>query len=229
MPYFIDEYYILLIIPAALIALWAQIKVKSAYNQYSGCYLQSGLTGQAAARLILDLNGLQGVRIEMIAGEMTDHYDPRDRVLRLSEGVYNRCSVAAVGIAAHEAGHAVQHARSYAPLVIRNAMVPVCRIGSQLSMPLIIIGLIFSFQPIIELGIIFFSLATLFQLITLPVEFNASGYAKRVLVEQGYVTGEEARGVSKVLTAAALTYVAALLTSLASLLRLILLYGKRRD
>lgn len=229
MPFFIDKYYILLIVPAALIALWAQIKVKTAYGEYSGKYLQSRITGQTAARLILDLNNLQDVRIEMIAGEMTDHYDPRDRVLRLSEGVYNRCSVAAVGIAAHEAGHAVQHAKGYAPLVIRNAIVPVCKIGSGLAMPLIIIGLLFSYQPIIGLGIILFSLATVFQLITLPVEFNASSYAKRVLAEQGFVTNEEAYGVNKMLTAAALTYVAALISSLASLLRLILLFGKRRD
>lgn len=231
MPFFYlpDRYYILLVIPAMLIALWAQMRVKSTFAKYSREGTYGGLTGAQAARRILDANGLTDVRIEPVRGSLTDHYDPRDKVVRLSMDVYGCDTVAAVGVAAHETGHAIQHAVGYFPLQLRNAIIPVTNIGSQLSIPMVLIGYVLGMQPLVSLGILLFSLVTVFQLITLPVEFNASRRALATLDEYGMVNDYEHEGVRKVLSAAALTYVAALIVSLANLLRLILLFGGRRD
>ena len=231
MPFFYlpDRYYILLVIPAMLIALWAQMRVKSTFAKYTRAGTYGGLTGAQAARRILDANGLTDVRIEPVRGSLTDHYDPRDKVVRLSMDVYGCDTVAAVGVAAHETGHAIQHAVGYFPLQLRNAIIPITNIGSQLSIPLVFIGYFLGMQPLVSLGILLFSLVTVFQLITLPVEFNASRRALATLDEYGMVNDYEHEGVRKVLSAAALTYVAALIVSLANLLRLILLFGGRRD
>lgn len=232
MPYYgygIDIYYLLLVLPALLIAMWAQFKVKSTFRAYSEQRMESGLTGAQAARRILDANGLENIRLERVSGELTDHYDPRGGVIRLSAQVYDRSTAAAVGVAAHEAGHAVQYAVGYLPVKIRNAIIPVTNIGSALSMPLIILGLIFSFGPLVTIGIALFSLVTVFQLVTLPVEFNASRRAEMILADSGMVTAEEQAGVHRVLSAAAFTYVAALLVSIMNLLRLLLLFGRRRN
>lgn len=231
MPFFYlpDRYYILLVIPAMLIALWAQMRVKSTFAKYSREGTYGGLTGAQAARRILDANGLTDVRIEPVRGSLTDHYDPRDKVVRLSMDVYGCDTVAAVGVAANETGHAIQHAVGYFPLQLRNAIIPITNIGSQLSIPLVFIGYFLGMQPLVSLGILLFSLVTVFQLITLPVEFNASRRALATLDEYGMVNDYEHEGVRKVLSAAALTYVAALIVSLANLLRLILLFGGRRD
>lgn len=231
MPFFYlpDRYYILLVIPAMLIALWAQMRVKSTFAKYSREGTYGGLTGAQAARRILDANGLTDVRIEPVRGSLTDHYDPRDKVVRLSMDVYGCDTVAAVGVAAHETGHAIQHAVGYFPLQLRNAIIPITNIGSQLSIPLVFIGYFLGMQPLVSLGILLFSLVTVFQLITLPVEFNASRRALATLDEYGMVNDYEHEGVRKVLSAAALTYVAALIVSLANLLRLVLLFGGRRD
>ena len=231
MPFFYlpDRYYILLVIPAMLIALWAQMRVKSTFAKYSREGTYGGLTGAQTARRILDANGLTDVRIEPVRGSLTDHYDPRDKVVRLSMDVYGCDTVAAVGVAAHETGHAIQHAVGYFPLQLRNAIIPITNIGSQLSIPLVFIGYFLGMQPLVSLGILLFSLVTVFQLITLPVEFNASRRALATLDEYGMVNDYEHEGVRKVLSAAALTYVAALIVSLANLLRLILLFGGRRD
>lgn len=230
MPFFYlpDIYYIILVLPAALVAMWAQMRVKSTFEKYSRAGTYSGMTGAEAARRILDMNGLQNVRIERVRGSLTDHYDPKARVLRLSDDVYGCDTVAAVGVAAHECGHAVQHAVGYAPLALRNAIVPITNIGSTLSMPLLLLGLFMGIQPLVALGILLFSFATVFQLITLPVEFNASRRALETLDGYGMINDFEHEGVKKVLSAAALTYVAALMVSVANLLRLILLFGGRR-
>ena len=231
MPFFWlpDKYYILLVLPAALLALWAQVRVKSTFARYSRERTYSGLTGAETARRILDANGLYDVRVEHISGQLTDHYDPTQKVVRLSDDVYGRATIAAVGVAAHETGHALQHADSYVPMQIRSAIIPITNIGSQLSIPMILIGYIFGFQPLVAIGILLFSLMTVFQLVTLPVEFNASRRALTILEGTGMLSGQENAGARKVLTAAALTYVAALIVSLANLLRLILLLGNRRD
>lgn len=231
MPFFFlpDRYYILLVIPAMLIALWAQMRVKSAFAQYSRVTVFSGLTGAQAARRILDANGLSNVRIEMVPGNLSDHYDPSAQVVRLSQEVYAKSTVAAVGVAAHETGHAIQHAVGYAPLTLRNAIIPLTNIGSGLSIPLVLIGFFMGLQSLVTLGILLFSLVTVFQLITLPVEFNASRRALQTLENYNMVTEQEQEGVQRVLTAAALTYVAALIVSVANLLRLLLLFGGRRD
>lgn len=231
MPFFFlpDRYYILLVIPAMLIALWAQMRVKSAFAQYSRVTVFSGLTGAQAARRILDANGLSNVRIEMVPGNLSGHYDPSAQVVRLSQDVYAKSTVAAVGVAAHETGHAIQHAVGYAPLTLRNAIIPLTNIGSGLSIPLVLIGFFMGLQSLVTLGILLFSLVTVFQLITLPVEFNASRRALQTLENYNMVTEQEQEGVQRVLTAAALTYVAALIVSVANLLRLILLFGGRRD
>lgn len=226
---YIDPYYFILVLPAMVLALWAQARVKTTFNKYSRVSTASGLTGAEAARRILNANGLGNVAVEHISGDLTDHYDPKANVIRLSDKVYNTASVAAVGVAAHEAGHAVQYATGYFPIKIRSAIIPITQIGSNLSMPLIILGLLFSSGNLITIGLVLFSTVALFQLVTLPVEFNASARAVAMLSSSGYVSGEEERGVKSVLTAAALTYVAALFVALANLLRLILLFGNRRD
>ena len=231
MPFFFlpDRYYLLLVLPAMLVALWAQMRVKSTFARYSAVGVYSGLTGAQAARRILDANGLSDVRVEEVSGSLTDHYDPAQRVVRLSRDVFGRSTVAAVGVAAHETGHAVQHARGYAPLRLRNAIIPLTNIGSTLAIPLVLLGFVLGLQPLVGFGILLFSLVTVFQLVTLPVEFNASRRALETLDARGMVTAQEHEGVRSVLTAAALTYVAALIVSLANLLRLVLLFGRRRD
>lgn len=222
--------YIIFVLPAVILALIASANVNSTFKKYSKVASSSGHTGMSAARQILDSNGLTDVRIERISGNLTDHYDPKANVIRLSDSVYDNKSAAAIGVAAHEAGHAVQHATGYGPIKLRMAIIPVCNIGSNLSMPLILIGLLVGSYGLANLGLAFFALATVFQLVTLPVEFNASSRALLAL-EQGGMSQTDLKASKKVLTAAALTYVAALAVSLANLLRLIVLVngGRRRD
>lgn len=225
--YGIDSLYILLVLPAILISLWAQIKVKSTFSKFSKS--SAPLSGAEAAQKVLEANGVYGVKIEPAKGSLTDHYDPRTNTIRLSETVHSVQSIAAVGVAAHEAGHAVQYAKGYSPIKIRAAILPVCNIGSQLAFPLVLIGFLFSFGFLVNLGIIFFSLALLFQLITLPVEFNASKRAITTIKNNQILYSEnDCKSAKKVLSAAALTYVAAVLVSLAQLLRLIALSNRRR-
>ena len=222
-----DYYYLILVVPALLISLWAQLKVKSTFNRYEQVYARQGITAAQAARRILDQNGLYGVRIEMTGGKLTDHYDPRTNVIRLSQSVYNSPSVAALGVAAHEAGHAVQYGVNYLPIKIRNGLVPITNICSSLSIPLVIIGFIMSARPLVIAGILLFAAVAVFQIVTLPVEFNASRRAIAVLGESGMLDEGELQGAKRVLNAAAMTYVAALLVSLAQLLRLVLLANQR--
>ena len=211
--------------------MWAQAKVNGTFNRYSRERTYSGMTGYEAARRILAANGLYHVNVERVSGNLTDHYDPRTKVLRLSDSVYGQASVAAVGVAAHECGHAIQHAKGYAPLKVRGVLVPVANFGSAIAWPLILIGLLlgsYSSNLFIELGILAFSAAVLFQLITLPVEFNASSRALRILADTGVMQGDELRGARKVLSAAALTYVASAASAILQLLRIVLLTGGRR-
>ena len=225
---FMFDWTILLVVPGLIISLWAQIKVSSTFNKYSQIKTARGLSGYAAARQILDANGLSHVKIEQIRGNLTDHYDPRANVIRLSESVYHATSPAAIGVAAHEAGHAIQYAKNYAPIRTRAKLVTVTNIGSALSMPLFLIGLIFAYYPLTIFGIILYSLVALFQLVTLPVEFDASSRAMRVLESSGILNDEELTASRKVLSAASMTYVAALLTSLLTILRLLILANGRR-
>ena len=227
--YYFDPTYLLVIL-GVLISLWASAKVKTTYAKYSKVRSMSGMTGAQAASRILQSAGLYDVRIEHISGDLTDHYDPKARVLRLSDTVYGSPSVAAIGVAAHECGHAIQDQEEYAPLKIRSALVPVANFGTQAAWPIILIGLLFgSSQFLLNLGILMFSLGVLFQLVTLPVEFNASGRALTILRDSGILYGEEVGKTKKVLSAAAMTYVAAAAASILSLLRLIILFGGRRD
>lgn len=223
-PFFIDYWYLILVVPALLISVWAQFKVKSTYAKYSDKLVSNGMTGADVTRYIQQVNGIH-TDIQAVAGELSDHFDPRTNVVRLSEGVYGRSTVAAVGIAAHETGHALQHAEGYGPVKLRTAMVPVTNFASGLSPILILLGIVMSMDALAYAGIALFSMATLFQLVTLPVEFNASARAVAALESSGQFTEDELKGVKKVLTAAALTYVAALLVSLMTLLRLILIVG----
>lgn len=223
-----DYYYLILVVPAIILSMLAQAKVSSTFSKYSKRGSMSGITGAEAARKILDSNGLSHIRIERISGNLTDHYDPKNNVIRLSDGVYDKPTIAAAGVAAHEAGHAVQHSVGYAPIKWRNAVLPVASIGSQVAIPLAFLGLLLSFEPLVTIGICLFSAVVLFQLVTLPVEFNASKRAVEILDDWGMLNKSELKGVKKVLGAAALTYVAAALTSLMNLLRLIML-TKRRD
>ena len=226
--YYYDPTYILVIIGLVL-CLGASAMVKSTYNRYKEFYPARLITGAQAAERILHSAGIHDVRIEQVDGELTDHYDPREKVLRLSQENYNTSSVAAIGVAAHEAGHALQHNVGYFPLKFRNAILPVANLGSQLGVPLVLIGLVFSFgDTLINIGILLFAFAVLFQVVTLPVEFNASKRAVKMLEEQGILYGEELSGCKKVLSAAAMTYVAAAASSALQLLRLVLLGGKRR-
>lgn len=227
--YGFDYTYLILVVPALLIALYAQIRVKSTFSRYSRERSVSGLTGAETARRILAANGITDVRIERVSGNLTDHYDPAEKVIRLSDSVYDAATVAAIGVAAHESGHAVQYAVNYAPIRLRAAIIPITRIGSNLSWPLLVLGLIFNFQQLVWAGIILFAAVTVFQIVTLPVEFNASRRALAAIDERGMLTEEELRDARKVLSAAAMTYVAALLVSLAQLFRLLLLFGRRRD
>ena len=220
---------IIIVLPALIFTLWAQWNVNSTFEKYRKVNTLHNITGYDSARKILDANGLYDVKIERVAGNLTDHYDPRANVIRLSEAVHDSTSAAAVGVAAHEAGHAVQHAKGYFPIKIRQAIIPATRIGSSLAMPLFLIGLILAVEPLVYLGIIFYATAVVFQLVTLPVEFNASNRAMAALNDGGSLSSSELDASRKVLTAAALTYVAALATSLLSLLRLIIIANGRRD
>ncbi len=219
---------IIILIPAIIFSIVAQIMVKSAFSEYSKVRNSRGLTGADAAREILDRNGLSNVRIEHISGSLTDHYDPKANVIRLSDDVYGSATVAAVGVAAHEAGHAVQYAEGYYPIKIRNAIIPVTRFGSSLSTPLVILGLVLSWDFLITAGILLFCAVVLFQAITLPVEFNASGRALKTLRSSHFLEDDEMKGARSVLTAAAMTYVAAMLSALLSLVRLLVISGRRR-
>lgn len=232
--FYIDWTYIVLVMPALILAMAAQGKVSSTFNKYSRVQSHIGITGAEAARRIMEQNGIYDVSIERVSGNLTDHYDPSRKVLRLSDSVYSSSSIAAIGVAAHETGHAIQHARNYAPLSLRSLMVPLANIGSRLSMPLILIGLLFSFassmgNTLITLGIIFFGLSVVFTIITLPVEFNASSRAIACLDESRILYSDEIDGAKKVLSAAAMTYVASTVVALANLLRLIVVFGNGRD
>lgn len=229
MPFFgFDIYYLILILPCMILALWAQGSVKSTFNRYSRVQNRRGLTGAQAAAAVLRQNGVSGVRIERVGGSLTDHFDPRTNIIRLSDSVYDSTSVASVGVAAHEAGHAVQYAVGYAPIKLRSAIIPVTQIGSQAALPLILLGLVFSFGMLVQIGILAFALSTVFQLVTLPVELNASNRALAAIEQGGLLSSEEYPMAKKTLSAAAMTYVAALAISLAQLLRLVLLFGGRR-
>lgn len=220
---------IIILIPALIFSLIAQLMVKGTFSKYSGVRNSRGYTGADAARAILDRNGLSYIRIEHINGELTDHYDPGANVIRLSDSVYNNDSVAAVGVAAHEAGHAVQYAEGYGPIKVRSAIIPITQFGSNLSTPLVILGIIFSSNVLITAGILLFCAVVLFQAITLPVEFNASGRALKVLREEHFLDDDEMKGAKSVLTAAALTYVAAMFSALASLARLLLIRNRNNS
>lgn len=224
-----DPTYFLVII-GAVICMIASAKVNSTYNKYSRYRSMSGMTGAQAAERILRSAGIYDVTVRHVSGKLTDHYDPRNKTLNLSDSVYGSASVAAVGVAAHECGHAIQHQKNYAPLAIRSVIVPVANFGSALAWPLIIIGLIFGAGSfLVNLGILFFSFAVLFQLVTLPVEFNASRRAVNILGETGILGQEELGYTKKVLGAAALTYVASAAAAILQLLRLIILFGGRND
>ena len=220
---------IIILIPALIFSLIAQLMVKGTFSKYSGVRNSRGYTGADAARAILDRNGLSYIRIEHINGELTDHYDPSANVIRLSDSVYNNDSVAAVGVAAHEAGHAVQYAEGYGPIKVRSAIIPITQFGSNLSTPLVILGIIFSSNVLITAGILLFCTVVLFQAITLPVEFNASGRALKTLRSSHFLEDDEMKGAKSVLTAAALTYVAAMFSALASLARLLLIRNRNNS
>lgn len=240
MPYYyygFDWTYVYLVLPCLLLSLWASAHVNNTFKKYSGQHCLRGITGADAAARVLAANGVRGVRIEHISGNLNDHYDPRANVIRLSDNVYGSTSTAAIGVACHEAGHAVQYAQDYAPIKLRAAVIPLTNFGSKLAMPLILIGLLFSSLGqlsnfFIYLGIACFGLSLVFQLVTLPVEFNASRRAMEAIEQNGLLTPEEQAGARKTLTAAALTYVAATAAALAQLVRLLVLFGgrnRRRD
>lgn len=224
--YGFDSLYLYLVVPAIIIAVILQVRVKSTFAKFSAFHCH--MSGADAALKVLAANGVTGVRIERVSGSLTDHYDPRTNVIRLSDSVYDAYNISAVGVAAHEAGHAVQYAKEYTPIKLRAVILPVCNLGSQLSLPLLIIGLIFNFYFLVKLGVIFFCGALVFQLITLPVEFNASRRAVETLRNESMVSAEEISAVKKVLSAAAMTYVAAVFVSLMQLIRLIAISNRRR-
>ena len=226
--YGFDIYYFILIIPALLFGIWAQNQVNTNYQKYSRIRTMRGMTGAEAADYILRQNGIYNVSINQISGHLSDHFNPKTNAINLSESVYNSTSIAAIGVAAHEAGHAVQHAVNYKPIKIREMVIPVTQIGSWLYLPILLVGVFLSSQGLVNLGILLFSTLAIFQLVTLPVEFDASDRAIKTLSQSGILYGEEITGAKKVLRAAALTYVAALVSSLAQLLRLILIFGGRR-
>lgn len=232
---YFDYTYIILVLPAVLFSMWASMRVNSTFNKYSKEHTSRNITGAQAARMVLDANGLTNIPIERVSGNLSDHYDPKANVIRLSDSVYSNTSTAAVGVACHEAGHAIQHAENYAPVKIRTAIVPITNIGSKLAMPLILLGIVLStfgsfFIQIAYFGIICFCLCVLFQLVTLPTEFNASSRAMKAIEASYLLTDTEQKSARKVLSAAAMTYVAALAVSVMQLLRLVLLVsGRRRD
>lgn len=231
--YGFDWTYLVLVLPCILISLWASSNVNSTFKKYSRQFSYRRLTGAQAAQRVLQANGVYGVRIERVSGNLTDHYDPKTNVIRLSDSVFDSTSTAAIGVACHEAGHAIQYAQDYAPIKIRAAIIPLTNFGSKIAMPLILAGILLtalgSFSDtLVYMGIAAFGLSLLFQLITLPVEFNASRRALEAIRQSGILTDEEQKGARKTLTAAALTYVAATAVALAQLLRLVLIFGNRR-
>lgn len=234
-PYYygFDWTYLVLVLPCILLSLWASTNVNSTFKKYSKQFSSRRLTGAEAAQRVLSANGVRGVRIERINGNLTDHYDPRTNVIRLSDGVYSNTSTAAIGVACHEAGHAVQYAENYAPIKLRAAIIPLTNFGSKIAMPLILAGILMSFlgsfsDTLVYLGIAAFGMSLVFQIVTLPVEFNASRRAMQAIADSNLLTPEEQKGARKTLSAAALTYVAATAVALVQLLRLILLFGGRR-
>lgn len=232
--YGFDWTYVAIVLPCIILSLLASASVNSTFRKYSNQLSTRRITGAQAAQRVLSSNGVSGVRIERISGNLTDHFDPRSNVIRLSDNVYDSTSTAAIGVACHEAGHAVQYAQHYFPIKLRAAIIPITNLGSKLAMPLILFGVLFSalgaaFEPLIYIGIACFSLSLVFQLVTLPVEFNASRRAIRAISDGELLTAEEIRGARKTLRAAAMTYVAATAVALAQLLRLFLLFGKRSN
>ncbi len=228
--YYMESYWLYLVIvgPALLFAIGAQIKVKNSFNKYSRVMSSRRLTGANAALQVLNFYGIHDVQIERVSGKLSDHYDPKSKVIRLSDEVFSSTSVAAIGVACHEAGHAAQHAQSYAPLKWRNAIIPICNIGSTLGIPIALIGVFLNFGILIDIGLALYALIAVFQFITLPVEFNASRRAVDVISQTHILDEEEISGTKKVLSAAAMTYVAALATSIANLLRFIIMFGRGR-
>lgn len=231
--YGFDWTYIVLVLPCLILSLWASSSVNHTFKRYSTQYSARRITGADAAARVLRNNGVQNVRIERISGNLTDHFDPKTNVIRLSDSVYDSTSTAAIGVACHEAGHAVQYATHYAPIKLRAAIIPITNFGSKLAMPLILLGVVLSFMgnfsyTLVYLGIACFALSLVFQLITLPVEFNASRRAIRAISDAGILSQQELIGAKKTLKAAAMTYLAATAVALAQLLRLIILFGGRR-
>lgn len=227
-PFFDNTYLVFVLIPV-LISVWASARVNSTFKKYSDYRNARNLTAAEVTRMILDRNGQQNVRIERVGGSLTDHYDPRDNTIRLSESVYDSTSCAAIGVAAHEAGHAAQHAKGYVPIKIRNALVPVANFASRLAVPLVLLGFIMELGGLVDFAIILYGAVVLFSLITLPVEFDASRRAVVTLDEYGILSTEENAAAKKVLRAAAMTYVASMLVALGSFLRILTLFGRRRD
>lgn len=234
-PYYygFDWTYVVLVLPCLILSLWASANVNSTFKRYAKQFSSRRITGADAARRVLSANGVHGVRIDRVSGNLTDHYDPKTNVIRLSDSVYDSTSTAAIGVACHEAGHAVQYAENYAPIKLRAAIIPITNFGSKLAMPLILLGILCGFlgefsTMLVYLGIAAFGLSLVFQLVTLPVEFNASRRAMRAIEDTNILTTEEQKGARKTLTAAAMTYVAATAVALAQLLRLIVLFGGRR-
>ncbi len=234
-PYYygFDWTYLVLVLPCILLSLWASSNVSSTFKKYSKQHSRRGLTGAEAAQRVLAANGVRGVRIDRVSGNLTDHYDPRTNVIRLSDSVYSNTSTAAIGVACHEAGHAVQYAENYAPIKIRAAIIPLTNFGSKIAMPLILAGVLLTYMgsfsdTLVYLGIAAFGMSLVFQIVTLPVEFNASRRAMAAIADSNLLTEEEQRGARKTLSAAALTYVAATAVALAQLLRLLMMFGGRR-
>lgn len=231
--FYFDWTYVVLVLPCVILSLWASSNVNSTFKRYSQQHSCRRITGAQAAQRVLSAHGIHNVRIERVSGNLTDHYDPKSNVIRLSDSVYDNTSTAAIGVACHEAGHAVQYAENYAPIKLRAAIIPVTNFGSRLAMPLILLGILFSglgqfSTTIVYLGIACFGLSFVFQLVTLPVEFNASSRALRAIESGELLTDDELKGARKTLRAAAMTYVAATAVALAQLLRLIMLFGGRR-
>ena len=227
--YFYDYYYLILVVPMLILSIVAQIMVKSTYAKQSKVLSSRGITGAQAAARVLYHYGITNVRIELSpSGKLSDHFDPRANVIRLSNGVYDSSSVAAIGIACHEAGHAAQHAQGYVPIKVRNAILPVCNIGSYLGIPLALLGFWMGFEPLVIFGLLLYSFIAIFQLVTLPVELSASRRAVKVIEETNMLQEDEIGGAKKVLTAAAMTYITALLVSIANLLRLVLRFNRRK-
>ena len=225
---YFDYYYLILVVPALLISIFAQFKVKSTFSKYAKKMSEKNITGTQAAAYLLKVNGIADVKLGRIKGDLTDHYDPTDKTLRLSDSTYNSTSIASIGVAAHETGHAIQHAKKYFPLVFRRVLVPIANIGSSAGPWLAILGIVMSFPLLTDIGILLFAGAVLFYLVTLPVEFNASNRALKILKQNNVLSSDELKGVKKVLSAAAMTYVASALVAMANFLRLVLISRNRR-